>query len=163
MPVVAVEGQHELGRVFLTPSERAVLDQQREEYYLPPDINPIEEIPIEVVEEPEPGEEEVIGPALVVNGFVKRIGTSGTVWINGESTYDGDMANMNVDHLKTKIIGTLTPRLTRLSNNETTQVLLQVTTMCCNHESMGFRVERVLPYLTHYSLPVVISRSYPVV
>lgn len=105
MPVFGADPKQDLGRVFLSPDERAALDTQREEYYLPADISLIEEMPIEVVEELKSDEDEIIGPALVVNGFVKRIGTSGTVWINGESTYDGDMANMNVDHLQTKIVG----------------------------------------------------------
>ena len=36
---------------------------------------------------------------------MKRTGTSGTVWVNGESSYDGDMATLNINHLKTQIVG----------------------------------------------------------
>lgn len=105
LPVPNAEPLQPLGRVFLSPAERAALDKQREEFYSPPEIEPIEEIPLVLEQESPAAIEESVGPALLVNGFVKRAGTSGTVWINGESTYDGDMANLNVDHLKTKIVG----------------------------------------------------------
>ena len=100
-PVFALD----LGRVFLSPSERAELNLQREQYYQPVEIEPVEVIPFEAIPEPEIAADESSAQPLLVNGYVKRHGTSGTVWINGESTYDGDMANMNVDHLKTRIIG----------------------------------------------------------
>lgn len=103
--IATAEPTNEFGRVFLSAAERAKLNKQREEFYAAPDIQPIDPVPVAIKQNPEPISDEKLGPALLVNGFVKRAETSGTVWINGESTYDGDMANLNVNHLKTKIVG----------------------------------------------------------
>ena len=105
--VQAAEVGHELGRVFLSPAERATLDKERAEHYSPTISEPVE--PIIVVEEPESGEFMEVAqkpkPSLLVNGYVKRARTSGTVWVNGQSSYDGDLAVSEIDHLHTKIIG----------------------------------------------------------
>lgn len=94
----------ELGRVFLSPDERRDLDKQRKQFYSPPVVEPIVEIPI--IQQPESeAVEQPVGPNLVINGYVKRSGTSGTVWINGETTYDGDVGSLQVDHRKTQIMG----------------------------------------------------------
>ncbi len=105
LTIATAEAVGGFGRVFLSAASRAKLNKQREEFYTAPDIKPIEPLPVTIEQDPEPITDESFGPPLVINGFVKRSETSGTVWINGESTYDGDMANLNVDHLKTKIIG----------------------------------------------------------
>lgn len=96
-----------LGRVFLTPDERVTLDKMRRDRDAKSQQEDVEETPL--AEVPEPLEEIIPEapphPSLVVNGFVRRHGTSGTVWINGESSYDGDFAASNVDHLQTRIVG----------------------------------------------------------
>ena len=97
-----------LGRVFLTPDERVTLDKMRRDRDAKLEQEDVEQAPL--AEVPEPLEELIpeappLQPSLVVNGFVRRHGTSGTVWINGESSYDGDFAASNVDHLRTRIVG----------------------------------------------------------
>ena len=98
----------DLGRVFLTPDERLALDKMREDRDAKSEQEEVEDAPLaelpEALEEimPEPAP---LQPSLEVNGFVRRHGTSGTVWINGESSYDGDLAASNVDHLQTRIVG----------------------------------------------------------
>ncbi|MGR8946407.1 MAG: hypothetical protein ACU84Q_00050 [Gammaproteobacteria bacterium] len=96
----------ELGRVFLTPAQRAALDEKRVEHLQPSEPEPIEQLPVvQISEENDPAAETAPDPALMVNGYVKRANTSGTVWVNGESSYDGDLASSKLDHLQTKIIG----------------------------------------------------------
>lgn len=106
--VFAEQNDLNIGRVFLTPDERLVLNKTRLEYYARAEDQP--EDSITPAEEPERAEtlaeqHQPAAPPLIVNGFVRRHGTSGTVWINGESSYDGDFAASNIDHLKTKIVG----------------------------------------------------------
>ena len=98
----------EFGRIFLTPAERLALDKKRTAHYAQNDLV-VPETPPELVEPEFPEqtmqENAQPSPRLIINGFVQRHGTSGTVWINGESSYDGDLAMSHVDHLRTKIIG----------------------------------------------------------
>ena len=105
--VNAAEVTKQLGRVFLSPAERVALDKERAAHYAPATPEPVE--PIVVIEEPEPSEissaELPPDPTLLVNGYVKRANTSGTVWVNGESSYDGDLAGSKIDHSQTRIIG----------------------------------------------------------
>ncbi|MEM7465344.1 MAG: hypothetical protein AAF387_00500 [Pseudomonadota bacterium] len=97
----------ELGRIFLTPAERMQLDKQRVEYHEPTKPEEIKQTPvvIEPLIEEEPEVVDSIASTLEINGYVKRQGTSGTVWVNGASSYDGDLFTNGVDHLGTKIVG----------------------------------------------------------
>ncbi len=95
----------DIGRLFLSPTDRLALDDARRQRDLPTVVEPIDVIPDVVELDPGPIEDETSKPQIHVDGFVKRHGTSGTVWINGVSTYDGDLAPLNVDHQRTKIVG----------------------------------------------------------
>lgn len=106
--VWATENQQSLGRVFLSPAERTVLDKKRSDHYQATKQEPEEQLPVAELPPPEVDlETDTIAesPTVLINGFVRRHGTSGTVWINGESSYDGDLAASNIDHLQTKIVG----------------------------------------------------------
>lgn len=84
-PAVAAD----LGRLFLSPEERATLDRLRA-------TGPAETIvegedlqaaPVEAVETPPPQ-----APRITVNGIVRRSDGRGVAWVNGMSTLDGDFA-----------------------------------------------------------------------
>lgn len=78
----------DLGRLFMTPEERSILDKIRREG--PPTV--IEE----VRQEPEISPEPTVIPSVTVNGVVTRSDGSNTAWINGVSTMDGDLESQYV-------------------------------------------------------------------
>ena len=106
--VWANENQQSLGRVFLSPAERTALNKKRSDHYQASKQEPEKQQPVADLPQPEvdPEPDAIFeSPPVLINGFVRRHGTSGTVWINGESSYDGDLAASNIDHLQTKIVG----------------------------------------------------------
>lgn len=77
-----------LGRLFLTPDQRAALEELR--YQKPVEIR----IPEILAEEPVQPESETpeIGN-IEVNGLVYRENGKSTAWINRVSSFEGDLAN----------------------------------------------------------------------
>ncbi|MGQ0657844.1 MAG: hypothetical protein ACT4NU_07085 [Chromatiales bacterium] len=87
----------ELGRLFMTPEEREMLERLRAAPPRPP-APPVQPSPVTVVEPPPP--EEVLPPPQVppitVNGVVLRSRGDGTVWVNGQNTYEGDFGDEHI-------------------------------------------------------------------
>jgi hypothetical protein len=73
----------ELGRLFLTPAERAQLEELRAPQSEPDDATIAEGEPTDA------GSEQPALP-ITVNGIVRRSDGTRTVWINGISSFDGD-------------------------------------------------------------------------
>lgn len=82
----------ELGRLFTTKRERAILDKVRREG-LPVQEEVVEKPAPVAVPEPEPPP---AIPAITVNGFVKRSDGSNTVWVNGANSVVGDFDSQNI-------------------------------------------------------------------
>lgn len=85
----------ELGRLFLTPSERAALDRARQQLG-----EPVVEAPVVVESLPLDGGGEVVPgdlESIRVDGFVRRTGGPATVWINGTDSYQGDLGEFGID------------------------------------------------------------------
>ncbi len=85
IPVAATE----LGRLFMTPEERAALDRLREQGSAPAVVEAAAEelpAPAEAAAPPEQP------PRITVNGFVRRPDGRSVAWVNGMSTLDGDFA-----------------------------------------------------------------------
>ena len=88
-----------LGRLFLTPDQRAALEELR--YRKPVEVK----IPEIIVAEPVKPETEnpEIGN-IEVNGLVYRKNGKSTAWINRVSSYEGDLANeyiqIDADNIK---------------------------------------------------------------
>ncbi len=81
----------ELGRLFLTPQERAALDRARHTVKKPTveqprlvDIAPDDETP------------EAEAP-ITVDGYVSRSDGPATVWVNGTDTFQGDLSEFGID------------------------------------------------------------------
>lgn len=86
----------ELGRLFLTPAERAAIDRIR---YAAP-------VPAAEVEAPTPdaagrhsddAPATPVGPAVTLDGYVQRSAGPPTVWVNGTDSYHGNFAEQGVD------------------------------------------------------------------
>lgn len=77
-----------LGRLFLTPEQRAALEELR--YQKPVEIR-IPEILAEEPVQPESGTPEIGN--IEVNGLVYRENGKSTAWINRVSSFEGDLAN----------------------------------------------------------------------
>ncbi len=79
----------DLGRLFLTPEERARLDRARQGTAPEvAEIKPRERVQTQTQEEEVPQVERII-----VNGLVQRSGGTTTAWVNGKNTFDGDFAS----------------------------------------------------------------------
>ena len=90
----------ELGRVFFSPAERAVLEQTRRQA----DLKPVVAEKPEVLPETWPVVEQAADrPAVTVNGYVKRSSGPPTVWINGVDSYQGDLSAVAVDRSNIRI------------------------------------------------------------
>lgn len=84
----------ELGRLFLTPAERAWLDDARRRRAEPEAAAPAPQTPtLEFIVEDTLPE----GPAVRLDGYVQRSGGPATVWVNGEDSYQGDLGAHGVD------------------------------------------------------------------
>ncbi len=81
LPIFAMAAEpSSLGRLFLTPSERAALDVIRQNSHPPEKI-----VTPNNVNDDEEGIADVMAPPVVsVQGYVKRSDGKGTVWINGQ-------------------------------------------------------------------------------
>lgn len=79
---------NELGRLFMTESQREAL--QRLRMQKPPEIKPV------VVKEPKPEIVEPVKPdvgKISVNGLVYRKNGKSTAWINDANSFDGNAGN----------------------------------------------------------------------
>jgi len=92
---LSVQAQ-ELGRLFTTPAERAMLERLRHAPPPPPvqpppvAIEPAQpDVPLEVLPPP-------VVPPVTVTGVVLRSNGEGTAWVNGENTYEGDFSGQNI-------------------------------------------------------------------
>lgn len=92
----------ELGRLFLTPEQRAELERLRHApppAPAPPPIvdatlpAPVEELPQEQMLPPPPPP---YVPPVTVNGVVLRSDGQGTAWVNGQNTLEGDFSQQNI-------------------------------------------------------------------
>lgn len=92
--VVAPVHATDLGRLFLTPAERAALDRARLGADVPEPTPPVEApapldlVVDEVIEDLEP---------VRVDGFVRRSGGPATVWVNGTDSYQGNLGEHGLD------------------------------------------------------------------
>jgi hypothetical protein len=89
----------ELGRLFLTPQERAALDRARHAVQAPVITQPEHEPePIDVTPEAVRGHE----APITVDGYVSRSGGPATVWVNGTDTFQGDLSEfgINAEHVE---------------------------------------------------------------
>lgn len=85
LPVFAMAAEPvPLGRLFLTPAERAALDTIRQ------NSRPPEKIvtPGNASEEDETAASPTAPPVVTVQGYVKRSDGKGTVWINGQAVQE---------------------------------------------------------------------------
>lgn len=86
----------ELGRLFLTPAERAAVDRIRYAAPVPA---------VEVTEQASDGAAQAAddaaaappGPAVTLDGYVRRSAGPPTVWVNGTDSYRGNFAEQGVD------------------------------------------------------------------
>ena len=91
----------ELGRLFLTPAERAALDRARHAVKEP--------APEQTVDEPrltDVGLEDEVPEAkapITVDGYVSRSGGPATVWVNGTDTFQGDLTEFGIDAQRVEI------------------------------------------------------------
>ena len=91
----------ELGRLFLTPQERAALDRARRAV--------IEPVPEQIVDEPrltDIGVDDEVPEAaapITVDGYVSRSGGPATVWVNGTDTFQGDLTEFGIDAQRVEV------------------------------------------------------------
>lgn len=84
----------ELGRLFLTPAERAALERVRHAAPAPLEIVPADKAPIAdsvIVDEP------AATAPVTVNGYIARSAGAPTVWINGADSMQGDLSELGID------------------------------------------------------------------
>jgi hypothetical protein len=93
---VAIGSHHSdaqaFGRLFTTPDQRLMLEEQRAARA--DGIDPARMAPRQAPEPVVVPPREV--PSITVNGVVLRSGGSGTAWVNGENTQTGDLASMYI-------------------------------------------------------------------
>ncbi|MFO1434926.1 MAG: hypothetical protein U1F34_00605 [Gammaproteobacteria bacterium] len=117
----------DLGRLFLTPEQRAELERLRNGIVETPPVvvpPPVVEQPPAVVQSdlpppvPELGAEHILPiapppavPPITVNGVVLRSNGQGTAWVNGQNTSDGDFSadNIRVERPRSKVVQLRTP------------------------------------------------------
>lgn len=81
IPFAATAADQPLGRLFLSPAERAALDVVRQNSKPPQKIiTPGDAEDEDLAAESEPA---VIPPVITLDGYVKRSDGKGTVWVNG--------------------------------------------------------------------------------
>jgi hypothetical protein len=82
----------ELGRLFTTPQERAMLEKSRHQ-----PAPQVEKQPKRIEKKPSSVAEEVKAPPrITINGVVSRTDGTSTVWVNGMNSLDGDL---NAQHI----------------------------------------------------------------
>ena len=89
---VANTNAAELGRLFLSPAERAMLDRARRAAATPPAPAPPPEPTAIAIDLPPPPPE----ISLTVDGYIARSGGAMTVWINGADATAGALAEVGV-------------------------------------------------------------------
>jgi len=94
----------DIGRLFFSPAERAALDRARREADAPPvaesSAPQTESVP-QMMEPSAP----IVRPAITIDGYVRRSDGSETLWVNGENSYDGDLASSNIKPLSATVRG----------------------------------------------------------
>jgi len=90
LPLAAAAADPALGRLFLTPAERAALDVVRKnskppERIISPDDSEDRESTAAAAPPPIP-------PVVTVHGYVKRSDGKGTVWVNGQPVPEKNIA-----------------------------------------------------------------------
>ncbi|MCI0400341.1 MAG: hypothetical protein L0Z68_03435 [Gammaproteobacteria bacterium] len=95
----------ELGRLFTTAKERALLDELRHGKPVM-DVEPIE---IPVQKEVEVVEPTPVIEGVTINGLVYRKHGGSTAWVNGSSTIDGDLISQYISVDTTAIRGDRVP------------------------------------------------------
>lgn len=93
----------EIGRLFFTPDERAALERARRQVQEAPTVEP-EPVPVRTPVVSEMPPQEVL-PVITVDGYVKRSGGEGTVWVNGDNSYAGGAADGSIDPRTARIRG----------------------------------------------------------
>ena len=76
----------ELGRLFTTPQERAMLEKSRHR-----PTPQVEKQPKSSKKKPRSPVEAIKTPRVTVNGVVTRTDGTSTVWVNGMNSLDGDL------------------------------------------------------------------------
>ena len=91
----------ELGRLFLTPQERAALDRARHTVKEPVAQQPVTETALtDIVLEDE--ELEADAP-ITVDGYVSGSTGPATVWVNGTDNFQGDLSEFGIDAQRVEI------------------------------------------------------------
>lgn len=90
--IAPAQAEELLGRLFLSPAQRAQLEQARRAPPPPVAAQPAAE---ETVPEPPPPLADV--PQIVVNGVLQRADGRSVAWINGMSTLSGDFASQHFE------------------------------------------------------------------
>lgn len=85
--------EQELGRLFMSSQDRAMLEQERRALAIPVIKEPEPEPEQEVVEV-EPEEPPPVG-SIGVSGVVTRSSGNNTAWVNGVSTLNGDFESQH--------------------------------------------------------------------
>ncbi len=104
MAATTTPANADIGRLFFTPSERAVFERARQARGASPEheaIEPEPEVTLEIIELA-PLESK---PTITIDGYVQRSQGAPTLWVNGENNYDGDLSTSWVE-----------PRTARLTN-----------------------------------------------
>lgn len=104
MAAMMAPANADIGRLFFTPSERAVFERARQAREEGPEHETIEREPEATFEIIELAPQE-LKPTITIDGYVKRSHGAPTLWVNGENNYDGDLSTSWVD-----------PRTARLNN-----------------------------------------------
>lgn len=97
MTLAAPACGEELGRLFLSPAQRAAIDSARYAAPAPPEpaIAIGDEAPTTTAPADSAGE--AVSAPLAVDGYVVRSGGPATVWINGTDASEGNLAEFGID------------------------------------------------------------------
>ena len=92
-----------IGRLFFSPDERAALERARRAVEPSPVVaeNPVVEPEPDVI----PEVVERVRPTITVDGYVRRSRGPTTVWLNGESSYDGNPAASEIESRAARVTG----------------------------------------------------------
>jgi hypothetical protein len=99
LPVAAAD----LGRLFLSPGERAALDRARQAAALPAPAAPVEMPGERLVEDVEEGGSPL--PEVAIDGVVAKRGGGATVWVNGMEAGSGDLDPLGIDAARIEVDG----------------------------------------------------------
>ena len=89
----------ELGRLFLTPAERAELDRLR--YVVPAPAMPA--APPTSTSASEPAESTLPSTAVTVNGYIARSAGAPTMWINGADASASNLSELGIDGRRVRL------------------------------------------------------------